>query len=143
MSKGLRSVTGHAFLVTVLRVAFGVTIFNAGLHHFLQGPAAFGFLGFVGTAVGSWVLANASFMWPLVVISMWLTGISLIFGILARLGSVAQFLFALFFILGALSWIGNLAMLGVAIGFIIVGPGRYYGVDSYLLEKYKWLKYLA
>ncbi len=143
-SKGLRRETGHAFLVTVLRVAFGITIFDAGVHHFLGGQALFAIIvGSSGSAVGTWVAANASFMFPLVIISMLLTGFSLIFGIFARLGSVAQLLFAIFFILGVGSWIGNLAMLGVAIGFIIVGPGRYYGLDTYLLKRAPGLKFLA
>lgn len=123
---------------------FGITVFNAGVHHFLGGQALFAIIvGGSGSAIGTWVAANAAFMFPLVVISMWLTGLSLIFGIFARLGSFVLLLFAIFFILGVGSWIGNLTMLGVAIGFIIVGPGRYYGVDSHLLEKMPGLKFLA
>jgi len=144
MSKGgLRQETGHAFLVPVLRIMFGAIILAAGTEHFLGGQAGFAFLGFIGTPIGSWVAANVSFMWPLVFISMWLTGLSLIFGLLARLGSVVLFLYAFFFILGVNSWIGNVAMLGTAIGFIIIGPGRYYGLDSYLLQRYKWLRIFA
>ena len=121
-----------------------MTIFNAGVHHFLGGQTLFaGIVSSTGSAVGTWVAANAGFMFPLVFISMWLTGLSLIFGIVARLGSVVQLLFAIFFILGLNSWIGNIAMLAVAIGFIIVGPGRYYGVDSWLLEKVPGLRFLA
>jgi uncharacterized membrane protein YphA (DoxX/SURF4 family) len=143
-SKGLRSETGHAFLVTVLRVVFGITILNGGIHHFLGGQALFAIIvGGSGTAIGSWVAANVGLMFPLVVVSMWLTGLSLIFGIFARLGSVVQLLFAMFFIFGMNSWIGNLAMLGTAIGFIIVGPGRYYGLDIWLLKKAPALRILA
>jgi uncharacterized membrane protein YphA (DoxX/SURF4 family) len=143
-SKGLRKETGHAFLVTVLRVVFGITVFNAGIAHLLGGQGAFvGALLSQGTAVGSWVAANAGFMFPLVVTAMLLTGLSLVFGIFARLGSIVLALFAIFFIIGMNSWIGNLAMLGAAVGFIIVGPGRYYGLDIWVLKKWRALKILA
>jgi uncharacterized membrane protein YphA (DoxX/SURF4 family) len=110
----------------------------------LGGQGAFvGALLSQGTAVGTWVAANAGFMFPLVVIAMLLTGLSLIFGILARLGSIVLVLFAIFFIVGMNSWIGNLAMLGTAIGLIIIGPGRYYGLDIWVLKKAPALKILA
>lgn len=123
---------------------FGITVFNAGIGHLLGGQGAFvGALLSQGTAVGTWVAANAGFMFPLVVIAMLLTGLSLIFGILARLGSIVLVLFAIFFIVGMNSWIGNLAMLGTAIGLIIIGPGRYYGLDIWVLKKAPALKILA
>jgi uncharacterized membrane protein YphA (DoxX/SURF4 family) len=125
---------------------FGATFLAAGTEHFIGGQATFQFIVTLsGSAIGSWVAANASFMYPLVYISMWLTGLSLIFGFLGRLGSFAMALFAIFFILGVglTAWVGDLSMLGVAIGFIIVGPGRYFGLDTYLLERVPGLRFLA
>jgi uncharacterized membrane protein YphA (DoxX/SURF4 family) len=74
---------------------------------------------------------------------MILAGISLVLGLFARLGSIAMALFAVFFMVGVLSILGNLVMLATAIGFIIVGPGRYFGLDAYLLEKQPALKFFA
>jgi uncharacterized membrane protein YphA (DoxX/SURF4 family) len=123
---------------------FGAIVLEAGIGHFIGGQAAFaGIVLGSGSAIGAWVAANVALMFPLVIIAMLLTGLSLIFGILARLGSFVLALFAIFFILGMNSWFGNLAMLGTAIGFIFIGPGRYYGFDSYLLERAPALKFLA
>jgi uncharacterized membrane protein YphA (DoxX/SURF4 family) len=125
---------------------FGAIVLSAGYEHFLGGQTLFEIIvSSSGSAIGTWVAANASFMYPLVYISMWLTGVSLIFGFLSRLGSFVLALFAIFFILGVggLAWIGDLAMLGVAIGFIMVGPGRYFGLDTYLLERVPGLRFLA
>jgi hypothetical protein len=44
---------------------------------------------------------------------------------------------------GVNSYMGNFAMLGAAIGFLIIGPGRYFGLDAYLLRKVPALKFLA
>jgi uncharacterized membrane protein YphA (DoxX/SURF4 family) len=143
-SKGLTKDTGSAVLVAILRIIFGVEILNGGLEHLAQGQATFqGILMGSGTGIGAWVAANSGIMWPLVSISMILTGISLILGLFGRLGAFAQLLFAVFFMLGVNSYMGNLAMLGAAIGFIIIGPGRYFGLDAYLLERVPALKFLA
>lgn len=139
MSKGLQKETGHAFLVTVLRVFLGAVFLEAGTGHFVGGEGVF--KGIVGAT--SWFGLNSSFMFPLVYISMWLTGISLIFGLLARLGSLSVLIFSIFFIVVVNSWFGNFTQLAIAFGFLFIGPGRYYGLDSWLLEKVPGLKILA
>jgi uncharacterized membrane protein YphA (DoxX/SURF4 family) len=146
MSKGIRQQTGYGFFVAVLRIMFGAIFLAAGTVHFIGGQGTFEHIVTLsGSGIGSWVAANASFMYPFVYISMWLTGVSLVFGFLGRLGSFAMALFAIFFILGVglTAWIGDLSMLGVAIGFIIVGPGRYFGLDTYFLQRVPGLRFLA
>jgi uncharacterized membrane protein YphA (DoxX/SURF4 family) len=144
MSKALLKLEGSAVVLVVLRLIFGIEILNGGLEHLMQGELAFkGITGGSGTAIGAWVAANSAIMWPLVSISMILAGISLILGLFGRLGALAQLLFAVFFMFGVNSYMGNFAMLGAAIGFLIIGPGRYFGLDAYLLRKVPALKFLA
>jgi len=145
MSKGLRQLTGYGFFVAVFRVMFGAIVLSAGIEHALGGETVFGFIvASSNSAIGNWVAANVGIMFPLVVYSMILTGISLLFGLLGRLGSLSLALFSIFFILGIYgSWVGDVAMLGVAIGMLFVGPGRYFGLDTALLEHWPVLKYLA
>nr|MDO8098413.1 TQO small subunit DoxD [Candidatus Njordarchaeota archaeon] len=144
MFENLRRENGSAALLAILRVIFGVQILNAGMKHLVDGQAVFAtIVGGSGTAIGSWVVANVGLMFPLVVFGMILTGLSLLFGVFARLGSFGMFLFSVFFILGMNSWMGNIVMLGASIAFIIVGPGRYLGLDSYLLRRVSALKIFA
>jgi uncharacterized membrane protein YphA (DoxX/SURF4 family) len=145
MSKGLRAQTGYGFFVAVFRIMFGAIVLAAGTEHFLGGEFVFKFIVSISnSAIGNWVAANVAVMFPVVVATMWLTGLSLIFGFLARIGSLLLALFSVFFILGVYgSWIGDLAMLGVAIGLFFIGPGRYYGFDAYLVEEAPVFRYFA
>jgi uncharacterized membrane protein YphA (DoxX/SURF4 family) len=145
MSKGLRQQTGYAFFVAIFRIMFGAIVLAAGTEHFLGGEGLFAFIvGISHSAIGNWVAANVALMFPVVVATMWLTGLSLIFGFLARIGSLLLAVFSIFFILGVYgSWIGDLAMLGVAIGLFIIGPGRYYGLDAHFLEEAPVLRFFA
>ena len=145
MSKGLRQQTGYAFFVTIFRVMFGAIMLAAGTEHLLGGEFLFKIIvSSSNSAIGNWVAANVALMFPVIVATMWLTGLSLIFGFLARVGSLLLALFSVFFILGIYgAWIGDVAMLGVAIGLFIIGPGRYYGLDSHFLDEAPVLRFFA
>ncbi len=94
-------------------------------------------------------LAPAFWAWFIFLAYAW-AGISLLFGFLTRLGGLVAILAALMNLLGAggngadtIGQNGLLLILGAI--FMLVGAGRIYGIDRWLLKKTdaRWLRWLA
>ena len=135
-----------AYWLAILRVVTGWWFLHAGLGKLLQDGLAFSYgpvylQGMTGTVLGPipvWMGNNLPWLIePAVPLFETLIGLALIAGALTRLASVGGILFMTLF------WVGNAGfghglvnadLMGLMLfaTVIVVGAGRYYGVDAYL-----------
>lgn len=106
---------------------------------------------FYGEFVSDVVIPNFVFFAWIIFLSELLVGLSLLSGILTRLGSAIGLLMAINLGLGLLEvpgeWPWSYVMLAMWQGvFLIMGAGRVFGVDGWLRKRYpqaNWLAYLS
>ena len=135
-----------AYWLAILRVVTGWWFLHAGLGKLLQSGLSFSYgpaylKGMTGTVLGPipvWMGNNLAWLVePAVPLFETLIGLALIAGALTRLASVGGILFM------ALFWVGNAGfghglvnadLMGLMLfaTMIVVGAGRYYGLDGYL-----------
>lgn len=150
-----------AYWLAILRVVTGWWFFHAGFTKLLEDGLAFTYgpmymQGMTDTALGPipvWMGNNLAWLIePGVPLFETLIGLALIFGVLTRLASVGGIFFM------ALFWIGNAGfghglvngdLMGLMLfaTVIVVGAGRYYGLDGYLeqtefVQQHPRLRYL-
>jgi thiosulfate dehydrogenase [quinone] large subunit len=142
-----------AYWLAILRVVTGWWFFHAGLTKLIEDGLAFGYgpaylKGMTGTALGPipvWMGNNLAWLIePGVPLFETLIGLGLMFGALTRLASVGGIMFM------SLFWIGNAEfghglvngdLMGLMLfaTVIVVGAGRYYGLDA-ILEQTEFVK---
>jgi thiosulfate dehydrogenase [quinone] large subunit len=142
-----------AYWLAILRIVTGWWFFHAGFTKLLEDGLAFGYgpiymKGMTGTALGPipvWMGNNLAWLIkPGVPLFETLIGLALIFGAFTRLASVGGIMFMVLF------WIGNAGfghglvngdLMGLMLfaTMIVVGAGRYYGVDA-ILEQTQFVK---
>lgn len=142
-----------AYWLAILRVVTGWWFFHAGIGKLLQDGLSYGYgpiymKGMSGTALGPipvWMGNNLAWLIePGVPLFETLIGLGLMLGVLTRLASVGGIFFMTLF------WVGNadfghglvngdLMGLMLFATVIVVGAGRYYGVDA-LLERTNFVK---
>ncbi|MEF8801970.1 MAG: DoxX family protein [Halolamina sp.] len=135
-----------AYWLAILRVVTGWWFFHAGFTKLLEDGLAYSYgpmylKGMTGTVLGPipvWMGNNLAWLIePGVPLFETLIGLALIFGVLTRLASVGGIFFMTLF------WIGNAGfghglvngdLMGLMLfaTVIVVGAGRYYGLDGYL-----------
>jgi thiosulfate dehydrogenase [quinone] large subunit len=135
-----------AYWLAILRVVTGWWFFHAGFTKLLEDGLAYSYgpmymQGMTGTVLGPipvWMGNNLAWLIePGVPLFETLIGLALIFGVLTRLASVGGIFFMTLF------WIGNAGfghglvngdLMGLMLfaTVIVVGAGRYYGLDGYL-----------
>ncbi len=105
----------------------------------------------IGHFIASGVASNAAFWAWVIFLGEAVAGISFLFGIFTRLGGLSAAFSALANLLAAggngADNIGqNYLLLVLGITFLVVGAGRWFGVDGWLQKRYpdsKWLKILG
>jgi thiosulfate dehydrogenase [quinone] large subunit len=142
-----------AYWLAILRVVTGWWFFHAGVTKLIEDGLAYGYgpaylQGMTGTALGPipvWMGNNlAWFIEPAVPLFETLIGLALMLGVLTRLASVGGVVFMTLF------WVGNAGfghglvnsdLMGLMLfaTVIVVGAGRYYGVDA-VLERTEFVK---
>ncbi|MDG5778789.1 DoxX family protein [Haloarculaceae archaeon H-GB2-1] len=142
-----------AYWLAILRVVTGWWFFHAGVTKLIEDGLAFGYApmylkGMTGTALGPipvWMGTNLAWLVePAVPLFETLIGLALMLGVLTRLASVGGVMFMTLF------WVGNAGfghglvngdLMGLMLfaTMIVVGAGRYYGVDA-VLERTEFVK---
>jgi thiosulfate dehydrogenase [quinone] large subunit len=142
-----------AYWLAILRVVTGWWFFHAGLTKLLEDGLAFTYgpmylQGMEGTALGAipvWMGNNLAWLIePGVPLFETLIGLAIMAGVLTRLAAVGGVFFM------SLFWVGNAGfghglvnsdLMGLMLfaTLIVVGAGRYYGLDA-IIEKMEFVK---
>lgn len=120
----------------------------------IEGPTGFAATALypgIGHLIGTTMVANAQLWAWIIFLGEAVAAVSLLFGVLTRVGGAAAILSALANILAAAGngadTIGqNYLLLMLGLVFLVLGAGRWFGIDGWLQRRYphaRWLRILG